>query len=250
LSTNIGVWSEALVAGHPCDIYEPPEPSPHGYTVIYLHGVHLNRLVENEAFSAEFARHGLRAIVPLTQRSWWTNRVCTEFDPVLTAERHLLDNILPEIERRWGTRPPQIALLGTSMGGQGALRFSFKFPNKFPIVAAISPAIDYHLRMEEGDETLWEMYEDPEQARQDTATLHVHPLNWPRNMFYCCDPIDERWHESAERLTTKLAALGIPYTCDLETSGGGHSFEYYNSMARTAVGYLAEHLERERLRVV
>ncbi|MBX3415903.1 MAG: prolyl oligopeptidase family serine peptidase [Pirellulales bacterium] len=251
MSSIPGTWSETQVAGHPCDVYEPPQPSPHGFVVVYLHGVHLNRLVENAAFSAEFARHGLRVIAPLTQRSWWTNRICTEFDPQLTAERHLLDNVLPEIERRWDTKPTQIALLGTSMGGQGALRFAFKYPALFPVVAGISPAIDYYTRMEEeGDETLWEMYDDPEQARQDTATLHVHPLNWPRHLFYCCDPADERWHESAERLTTKLAALGIPFTCDLDTTGGGHGFEYYNRMAPKAVGFIAEQLERERLRVV
>jgi len=250
LSDQSGLWSEIRVAEHACDLYEPPLPSPHGYVVVYLHGVHLNRLVDKPAFTGEFARHGLRVIAPMTARSWWTDRICSEFDPTLTAERHLLANVLPEIERRWGARPPQIALLGTSMGGQGALRFAFKHPDRFPIAAAISPAIDYYHRIEEGDETLAEMYEDPEQARQDSATLHVHPLNWPRNIFYCCDPTDERWHESADRLTTKLAALGIPHECDLGTTSGGHGFEYYNRMAPAAIGFIAERLERERLRVV
>lgn len=242
-------WSEIEVAGHPVDVYEPSRPSEHGYVVIYLHGVHLNRLNDKAEFCAEFDRHGLRVMAPRTQRSWWTDRICPEFDPQLTAERHLLDNVLAEIDRRWDVRPPRIALLGTSMGGQGALRMAFKHPQKFPIVAAISPAIDYQWRMEEGDETLAQMYADAEQARQDTATLHVHPLNWPRNIWYCCDPTDYRWHESAEKLRTKLAALGIPHDYDLETSGGGHGFEYYNRMAPAAVSYLVERLERERLRV-
>ena len=154
------------------------------------------------------------------------------------------------IAETWGIRPPRIALLGTSMGGQGGLRMSFKFPQLFPIVAAISPAIDYHLRMDEGDETLPLMYADREGARQDTATLHVHPLNWPRNIWFCCDPTDLRWHESAERLRMKLAALGIPHQYDLETGGGGHGFEYYGRMADKALGFIAERLESERLRVV
>ena len=136
------------------------------------------------------------------------------------------------------------------MGGQGGLRFAFKYPQTFPVVAAISPAIDYHVRMDEGDETLIQMYADRESARQDTATLHVHPLNWPRNLWFCCDPIDVRWHESADRLRMKLAALGIPFACDLETSGGGHGFEYYQRMAADAVGFIAERLDTERRRVV
>ena len=93
------------------------------------------------------------------------------------------------------------------------------------------------------------MYPDPETIRQDTATLHVHPLNWPRHIWFCCDPAD-RWHESAERLRSKLVALGIPHEYDLDTAGGGHSFDYYNRMAPTAIRFIAEQLERERLRVV
>jgi S-formylglutathione hydrolase len=120
----------------------------------------------------------------------------------------------------------------------------------FPVVAAISPAIDYHLRLAEGDQVLAGMYPNAESARQDTATLHVHPLNWPRNLWFCCDPADYRWHESTERLRMKLSALGIPHECDLQTEGGGHGFGYYCQMAPAAVGFLAERLERERLRVL
>ena len=94
------------------------------------------------------------------------------------------------------------------------------------------------------------MYRDAEDARQDTATLHIHPLNWPRNQFFCCDPTDYRWHESVDRLRMKLWSLGVPFECDLETIAGGHSFEYASHMAPRAIGFLAERLERERLRVV
>src|SRR5262249_16956418 len=195
-------------------------------------------------------RHALRVVCPRTARSWWSDKICEEFDPRITAERYVRETVVSWIGERWNARPPQIALLGTSMGGQGGLRISFKHPQSFPVVAAISPAIDYHLRMDEGDETLPLMYADREAARQDTATLHVHPLNWPRNIWFCCDPIDLRWHESADRLRMKLAALGIPHECDLETSGGGHGFEYYNRMAERALGFVASRLEAERLRVV
>jgi S-formylglutathione hydrolase FrmB len=209
----------------------------------------LNRLDDKREFIREFDRHGLRVVCPRTARSWWSDRICREFDEQITAERYVVDHVTRWIDERWGARTPQIALVGTSMGGQGALRIAFKHPARFPVAAAISPAIDYHLRMDEGDETLLEMYPDREAARQDTATLHVHPLNWPRNVYFACDPTDVRWHESAERLRSKLVALGIPHECDLETSGGGHGFEYYNRMAEPALGFVAARLEAERLRV-
>jgi S-formylglutathione hydrolase FrmB len=243
-------WSEIQLAGHLCDVFEPSARGEHAFVLIYLHGVHLNRLVDKPTFAAEFERHGLPVVAPFTGRSWWTDKVCPEFDPKLTAERHILDNVMTYIGERWGAEPPRIGLLGASMGGQGALRLAFKYPAKFPVVAAISPAIDYHLRWNEGDETLPQMYSDAEAVRQDTATLHVHPLNWPRNLWFCCDPNDYRWHESADRLRMKLAALGIPHECDLESTAGGHGFDYYNAMAPRAVAFLAERLEKERRRVL
>lgn len=246
-----GTWTEERVAGHAVDLYEPPQRNPHGYVVLFLHGVHLGRLVENEAFCREFDRYGLPVVGPMTARSWWTNRICREFDPVLTAERHVLDNILPFIQERYGAVPGRIAFLGTSMGGQGALRFAFKYPAKFPIAAAVSPAIDYQIRFyeEEGD-PIAEMYDDPEAARQDTATLHVHPLNWPRNIWFCCDPADRRWHESSQRLHMKLYSLGIMHEHDMETTAGGHGWSYYNHMAPKALEFIAQRLDQERLRVV
>lgn len=237
------------VAGHECDVYTPAVRHPQGFALLYLHGVHLNRLHDKEQFIREFNRHGLRVMCPRTGRSWWTDRICAEFDPAITAERYVLDYVLPYMREKWNVESPRVGLLGTSMGGQGALRLAFKHPRQFPVVAAISPAIDYHLRWNEGDETLPTMYRDAEQARQDTAILHVHPLNWPRNMWFSCDPADVRWHESAERLRMKLAAIGIPYTCDLETSGGGHGFEYYGRMAPAAIRFIVEKLEAERLRI-
>ncbi len=250
MTASTGQWSKTDVAGHECDIFEPGQMNPHGFVLIYLHGVRIGRLAGQSAFVDQFERHGLPVICPVTKRSWWTDKICQEFDPRLTAERHLLDNILPYIVRRWSATSPRIGLLGTSMGGQGALRFAYKHPNTFPVVAAISPAIDYQMRFADGDETLPLMYRDPEAARQDTATLHIHPLNWPRHQFFCCDPQDDRWHESADRLRMKLYSLGVPHECDLETTGGGHGFEYYAKMAETAIGFIAERLEKERLRVV
>ena len=250
-------WTYVTIAGHACDLFEPGERNPYGFAVIYLHGVNMNRLIDQAEFTGAFERHGLPIVAPFAARSWWTDRICPEFDSKFTAERHVLDNVVPFVLAHFrpqhgsaNTVAPRIGLLGTSMGGQGVLRMAFKYPSRFPIVAAISPAIDYQLRWNEGDETLPQMYADPEAVRQDTATLHVHPLNWPRNIWFCCDPADFRWHESAERLQMKLAALGIPHECDLETSAGGHGFPYYNHMAARAVTFIAERLERERLRVV
>ncbi len=246
----MGSWGENEIAGHPAEIFEPSKRNPHGYALIYLHGVRLGRLSDRDAFTAQLEKHGLPVIAPITQRSWWTDRICKEFDSELTAERHLLDNVVPFIEKHWNSKSPQIGLFGTSMGGQGALRFAYKYPDTFPVVAALSPAVDYHLRIARGDETLPLMYRDTEQARQDTALLHIHPLNWPRHQYFCCCPTDYQWYDGVDRLRMKLHSLGVPFEYDLDTEGGGHGPPYYDKMAETVIDFLVERLEQERLRVV
>ena len=245
----MGVWQEETVAGHPCDVFEPSERNPHNQALIYLHGVHMERLVDKQPFIDQFDQHGLVVVSPMAARSWWTDKICAEFDSELTAEQHVLENILPYVQQRFETADRQVGLLGTSMGGQGALRISYKYPRIFPVVSAIAPAIDFHMRFDQGDETIPLMYPDKEAVRQDTALLHIHPLDYPLHQFFCCDPIDENWFEGVDRLRMKLASLGVPFEADLETEAGGHGFGYYNQMAQVAVHFLAEGLEKERRRV-
>ncbi|HVA45939.1 MAG TPA: alpha/beta hydrolase-fold protein [Pirellulales bacterium] len=236
--------------GHACQVYEPAQRNPHGWSLIFLHDVDAAGLEGREAYLEQFARHGLPCIAPKSGRSWWTERIWPGFDAALSAEQYVMDHVLSYAAEQWGSRPTQIALLGIGMGGQGALRLSFKYPNRLPIVAAMSPAIDFQLAYYDEDElALPAIYAEPEAARQDTATLHVHPLNWPRNIYFACDPADDPWFASAERLKMKLSALGIPHDADMQTTAQGRARAYSELMAAKALDYVAERLERERLRV-
>ena len=82
-----GRWSTFTLAGHSCHEFEPASPSPHGFTVIYLHGVHLATLAERPVFTRLLGEHGLRCLAPVTGRCWWSDRICSDFDPVRSAEQ-------------------------------------------------------------------------------------------------------------------------------------------------------------------
>ncbi|MGY8766863.1 MAG: alpha/beta hydrolase-fold protein [Pirellulales bacterium] len=251
MNDSIGNWSNVSIGTHTAYQYEPLKRNEHGYVLIYLHGVHQGKLDDKPEFIEQLEKFGLPVIAPQTQRSWWTDRICTEFDTNTSAQDYVMEQVVPYIEQEYQVTSPKIALFGTSMGGQGALRLSYKFPDIFPVVAGISPAIDYQnwMRQQE-DSPLWQMYDAPEQARQDSATLHIHPLNWPRNQFFCCCPQDADWWDSSDRLRMKLYSLGVPHECELETKGGGHGFPYYNIMAQRVIQFLWDSLEKERRRVV
>jgi S-formylglutathione hydrolase len=243
-----GTWTRADIAGKPADVYEPPGGRPR-FGILYLHGAGLETLVEKPTFTHLFDELHLGCVCPHGMRSWWADRVCAEFDPRLTPERHLLDNVTPYFARRWGLGPRSVALLGISMGGQGALRLAFKHAELFRAVAAIAPALDYHEVHGQGT-PLDAMYDSREQCRQDTAILHINPTSFPPHLFFCIDPDDRVWHRGNDRLHEKLSALGIPHEIDLTTRAGGHSWDYFNHMADRAVRFLSAGLEQESRRLL
>lgn len=249
-------WSEIEVGGHPCECFDPPGAAS-GMALVYLHGVRERRLRDSRGLREAIETAGLRALAPRCGRSWWLDRIVPEFDPAVPPERHVVGPVLAEIAARFSVRPPGVALVGTSMGGQGALRIAYRHPTLFPVAAAIAPAIDFHLALRDLHRiadaelfaNLYTIYGDVERARQDTAILHVHPLNWPRHQWFASDPGDLEWHDGACRLHEKLAALGIPHTALFDPRGGGHGPAYYDAVAPEAVRFVLAALEAEARRL-
>ena len=249
MSEANGKWSQAIVAGKTVDVYEPPEPADPTRVVLHLHGHSLLTLNGSAAFTTELARHGMYAVCPHGERSWWLDTLCSEFDTNITPLAYLRREVVPFIEQRWNVAPPKIALMGISMGGQGALQLAYRYARDFPVVAAISPAVDFHNWHGLGL-PLDEMFANREAARQQTALLHLHPLAWPPHQLLVCDPADEHWFESAERLASKLSSSGIPFEYDFTTSQGGHCWAYFESQAARVLQFLVDGLEQHRRRLV
>lgn len=236
-------WSNLDVDGRQVDVFEPSNASPPDSCVLFLHGHGRVLLNENAIFSELFQKHNLAVICPDGKRSWWMNQVCPEFSTEISVQQWLLDQLIPFIEQRWNIVPPKVALLGVSMGGQGALQLSFRDAASFPVVAAISPAVDFH-QMYGAGLPLDEMYDSLEDARQQTVVLNLHPLAWPRCQWFCCDPNDTEWFDGAVRLGMKLSSSGILHERDLDTEAGGHTWDYFNHMAKPAVEHIVQGLAR------
>jgi enterochelin esterase-like enzyme len=217
--------------------------------VLFLHPLGLETLRGRPAYTNVLDRLQLACVCPHAGRSWWADRVCPDFDSVLTPEQHLLGNVLPFFQERWNLAPPALGVVGISMGGQGALRLAFKHPKLFPAAAGIASAFDYHELYGEGS-PLDDMYDSKEQCRQDTAILHIHPSHYPPHLFFSCDPDDIAWHRGNDRLDEKLTALGVPHTVDLSTQAGGHSWQYFDHMAEPTLRFLYDGLDKESRRLL
>src|SRR5262245_40078276 len=127
-----GIWSQITIAEHPVDIYVPAKEKRSTFGVIYLHSAGGESLREQTAFTKVFEALDLTCFCPQGGQSWWTDRICPDFDKNLSAEAYLLQHVLPFIHKEYSLPVPRLGLLGVSMGGQGALRLGFRHPHLFP----------------------------------------------------------------------------------------------------------------------
>ncbi len=209
-------WTRTTLGDRPADVFDPPSSLP--LCVLYLHGLDERTPAADAPFTAALRAHRLRCVAPHGGPCWWADRPCAGFGPDLTPERYLRDVVVPWAGAAWHLGPRAVALAGTEMGGQGAVRLAFKYPDRFPIAASTSGAFDCQDWYGLGT-PLDEMYESRERCRLDTAILHVHSHRWPPHLWFCCEPTDAACYRGNDRLHEKLAAMGVPHTADLEARG-------------------------------
>ncbi len=238
--------SNRTIGGVECRCYLPEGAD---FVVVFLADHNATPPDAYPAMLERLSAAGLGIVAPLVAACWWSQRTSNGFGEAASPVLWIREHLLPGLMANRAITPPAIALVGVEVGGQAALRLSYWYPNEFPVVAAVRPAIDFH-RCLQGDAptpdyaaSVRMLYTDAEQARQDTATLHIHPLNWPRNQWFACPPGD-RWWDGCERLRMKLFSLGVMHSCDLETESDSDDA----TLAR-AVDYAAERLAAERRRV-
>lgn len=207
-------WNRINITGHPADVFKPANALP--FAVLFLHDESGPKPALLEGLALQLEAQRLRCVVPHGASSWWLDRIFADFDPTLTAERYLLDSVVPWMESTWGIGPRAVAVAGIGMGGQGAVRLGFRHPEQFPIVASLDGAFDFHEHHGRGT-PLDDIYATREQARQDTAILHIHGHVWPSHIWFACSPASQ-WYRGNDRLHEKLSAMGIPHTAELDAA--------------------------------
>lgn len=235
-------WSSDVMCSKPLDVFEPDNLARPTAIVVFLHGYDGVTLRDNPAFTGELNRHGLACVCPHGPHCWWTDRVFSPFDSQFNPLEFLSKQLPDYCKGRWELEPSRIGLTGVEMGGQGALQLAYRHARKFSVVVAISPKVDFESWWGHGT-SLDEIFPDREAARQATATLHIHPLDWPKHQLLLCDPNDVYCISGVHTLASKLSSTGIPFESDFETTRGGFGWEYANSMAPRVIGYLADHLK-------
>lgn len=230
------MWQQIEINGKTAEAFLPQQRTS-DHAIIYLHAHGEEHLSQNEDFTKIFEKFGYPVICPRGKKCWWVDRVCTEFDPEITPMDYVRNDVVKWIEGECGISTPNIALMGISMGGQGALNLSYRYALQFPVVTAIASAVDFYKAYGQGF-PLDDIFANAEEARQEAATLHIHPLNWPKHQFIACDPMDQTWFAGNEILASKLSSSGVMYERDLKTSYGGHTWLYFTAMAARSMEFI------------
>lgn len=141
---------EAPALGRPWDyeIYLPPGYSETSgrYPVIYLlHGyndVPISWIAKAQIdlladrMIADRQMRPVILVMPAAGRSWY-------IDGPEKMESAFMDDLVPEIDRRYRTQPDRAGRMvaGLSMGGYGTMRLGLRYPDRFSAMALLSPAV-------------------------------------------------------------------------------------------------------------
>ncbi|MBS0204611.1 MAG: hypothetical protein JSS49_17035 [Planctomycetes bacterium] len=234
-------WSSDIMSAKPVDVFEPDAVDPLRGVVAFLHGYDGVTLRDNPIYTALFNKHHLACVCPLGPGCWWSDRIFAPFDDQLSPITFLSQNLPAYCHGRWNVEPSQIGLLGVEMGGQGVLQLAYRAARQLMVVAAISPKVDFETWYGHGT-TLDEIFPNREAARQATATLHIHPLDWPKHQLLVCDPADHYCIDGVQTLASKLSSTGIPFESDFVSTHGGFGWGYANAMGPRVIEYLVQNL--------
>lgn len=227
--------------------YDAPSDKPRFYPVLYfLHGLGDNEqslvnfggwnLLENLQDSGRVGEYIV--VTPDGGRGFYVNSK----DGRNRYEDFLIREFLPAIEKRYriARRPATRGIAGFSMGGYGALRLAFKYPELFAAVSAHSAALYETLprtvanspRMQARLAILTGVFGSPidaefyqQQSPFTLARARAAALRRLRIYFDCGREDDYGFDAGAKALHDLLAAQHIEH--DYHLYPGGHSPFYF-----------------------
>jgi S-formylglutathione hydrolase FrmB len=174
-------------------------------------------------------------VTPDGDRSFYIN----SRDGKVRYEDFFLREFLPYTERNYHAADVREGrgLGGVSMGGYGALRFAFQYPQRFGVVAAQMPALyeklppalaaaagaGFGMRLDafgsSPDQTYWEQMNPLRLAAARGATLRSLKI-----YFDCGDHDDYGFDAGARSLDRLLTSASVPH--EFHIYPGGHDWSY------------------------
>lgn len=228
--------------------YAAPQSKARHYPILYLlHGLgddeqtlfKTGGLTLIEGLRRQGTIGDFLIVTPEGDRSFYINSA----DGKVRYNDFFLQEFLPMIEKKYRVLPGRAArgIDGISMGGYGALRFAFAYPELFSSVSAQSPALilespqDMNSAEKSGSPTvrsLAPVFGDPINVQHWEANnvfvllrKHAETLRSTRIYFNCGKNDDFGFEKGAAALDAELTKLHVPH--EYHSYPGDHSTEYF-----------------------
>lgn len=123
--------------------YESPGQKTQRYPVLYLlHGFtgHYDNWIARTKLAQYASAYKFIIVTPEGNNGWYTDSATV---PANKYESYILQELIPDVQSRYRTLESREgrAIAGLSMGGYGALKFGFKYPEMFAFAASFSGAL-------------------------------------------------------------------------------------------------------------
>lgn len=216
-------------------------------TLYLLHGLSDDHTIWQRRTSIEryAAAHNLAVVMPNAHRSWYTDMAHGGRYFTYVAEE--LPKVCRSFFRGMSERREDNFIAGLSMGGYGALKIAYTYPERFAAAASLSGALDVHAiasgEMLDSNRYWTDLFGEIDAipgSKHDVYALLQNAVAAgkaiPRSYLWCGT---EDWLLGANRkMKAELEELGIEHL--YEESAGNHAWEYWDDKIRRAIRYFLE----------
>lgn len=227
-----------------------PQPIRPAYPVLYLlHGMSDDHTIWMRRTSIErYAdQHGLAVIMPAVGRSYYTNMaIGYRYEDYISQELpEIVQGLFPLSNKR-----EQTFVAGLSMGGYGAFRLAFRYPEQYAAAASLSGALD--VAVDAANEPVVDSPPDwlierrnifgdisrivgsEHDLRHLAQTLVASGAPRPR-LYQCCGTEDSLYQQN-QRFLQVARTLGLDIT--YEEGPGEHEWGYWDRMIQRVLAWL------------
>lgn len=220
------------------------------YPVLYLlHGWsgNHNSFVKDTGLMQYAAEYQMIVITPEGGNGWYTDSATVPSDQY---ESYFLRELITDVDGRFRTIADRQgrSIAGVSMGGYGALKFGFKYPEKFSLTASMSGALDAAVRTDEA--SIMQTFGGSDSSTRKTNDLPQLAREFPGDRlvllpyFYLDCGTDDPWLASNRDFSGVLMERKIVH--EYRQLPGGHIWTYWDQQLREVLRLSAERMTAAR----
>src|SRR5262245_13092017 len=93
------MWSTTDIAGKPADVFDPSGTRPR-FGLLFLHPIGQETLRDQPVYTRLLQEQNLACLCPHGDYSWWADRIWRGFDGAITAEKYVVQAVVPFFRER------------------------------------------------------------------------------------------------------------------------------------------------------